>query len=87
MRPKASHYEKYGARHRRARAIVAYRVEAGLAICSRCGEPIEPGSLWDLDHLDGGARGEYLGPSHASCNRRTSIAGPSARPRRTSRDW
>jgi hypothetical protein len=50
------------------RARFAPLVAAGKAKCARCGEAIEPGSEWALDHRDDG-RG-YLGPSHASCNAR-----------------
>ena len=43
-------------------------VQTGTVPCARCGELIEPGSKWQLDHRDDG-RG-WLGPSHASCNAR-----------------
>ena len=43
-------------------------VQSGTCPCVRCGELIEPGSEWHLDHRDDG-RG-WLGPSHAKCNQR-----------------
>jgi hypothetical protein len=43
-------------------------VATGTVNCARCGEMIEPGAKWELDHKDDG-RG-WLGPSHAKCNRR-----------------
>lgn len=42
-------------------------VASGLAVCARCGEPIEAGAAWDLDHSDD--RSGYLAPSHLKCNR------------------
>jgi hypothetical protein len=36
--------------------------------CVLCFEPIEPGQKWDLAHSDD--RRSWLGPAHASCNRR-----------------
>ena len=43
-------------------------VQTGTVTCARCGELIEPGSKWQLDHRNGG-RG-WLGPSHQRCNAR-----------------
>jgi hypothetical protein len=57
----------YGAAHRKLRAGVARVVEAGEAVCARCGRPIRAGEDWDLDHSTD--RTGYLGPSHRSCNR------------------
>jgi len=45
-------------------------VEAGAAVCARCGRPIMPGSAFDLDHTPD--RADNLGVSHPGCNRRTS---------------
>jgi hypothetical protein len=68
----------YGPEHRRIRREVARVVDAGLARCCRCGEPIIPGSKWDLDHTED--RGGYLGPAHRRCNRRAgAIKGNMAR--------
>jgi hypothetical protein len=58
----------YGAAHRTLRAQVARVVEAGQAVCARCGRPILPSEPFDLDH--GPDRSSYLGPSHRRCNRR-----------------
>jgi hypothetical protein len=52
--------------HRKLRKCLAPLVAAGLATCARCGEPIEPGSKWDLGHTDDGLG--YFGPEHAYCN-------------------
>ena len=57
----------YGRHHKRLRAVWARQVEAGQVDCARCGRPISPGQLWDLDHSED--RSGYLGPSHADCNR------------------
>ena len=42
-------------------------VTSGGASCSRCGEPVDPGSVWDLDHVEGSS--EYRGVAHRYCNR------------------
>lgn len=57
----------YDQAHRLMRAQVAHVVEAGRAVCARCGKPIVPGSAWDLGHSDD--RRSWTGPEHASCNR------------------
>jgi hypothetical protein len=58
----------YGWAHQRRRAAFARLVAAGLAICWRCGQPIEPGEPWDLGHDDIDRR-RYRGPEHRRCNR------------------
>jgi hypothetical protein len=72
-------------------------VNAGLARCARCGEPIAPGAPFDLDHADD--RRSYIGVSHRSCNQqagaRMGAAVTNARrradhfepERRVSREW
>lgn len=64
---------KYATRqHREQRAHWKPIVEAGQADCS---EPIclmgdrwiQPGTPWDVSHDPTGT--EYIGPSHATCNR------------------
>jgi hypothetical protein len=62
---------RYGRPHRRIRAKYAAQVPAGLAICWRCGNPIDPKEAWDLGHLDGGGPRQYAGPEHRRCNRST----------------
>ncbi len=60
---------KYGtALHKRVRAELARLVASGGAVCVRCGEPIEPGTLWDVGHDDREPM-YYSGPEHAGCNR------------------
>lgn len=56
----------YGTHHQRLRARWAPKVAAGLVNCARCGEQIQPGQPWHLDHTDD--RRGYYGPSHAACN-------------------
>ena len=68
----------YGHGHRQIRRVWAVKVALGGVECARCGKPIEPGELFDLDHRDDGFG--YLGASHASCNRSTNR-------RTTSRKW
>ena len=68
----ASSQRGYGPDHRRLRQQLAPIVAAGQAICARCGKRIQPGQPWDLDHSDHDRR-RYIGPSHAACNRQTSL--------------
>jgi hypothetical protein len=61
---------RYGRAHRLVRKKYAPMVKAGNAVCARCGKPIAPDELWDLDHDDADPlQRRYLGPSHRSCNR------------------
>jgi len=60
----------YGRRHRQLRAAMEKQVATGLVKCARCGEPIAPGSAWDLGHDDNDRR-RYTGPEHRYCNRAT----------------
>lgn len=72
----AARGDRYGLEHRRARAAWAPHVAAGDVPCARCGEPIAPSAVWDLDHLaDGTSR-----PAHAACNRGARAA-PAPTPR------
>jgi hypothetical protein len=43
----------------------------------------EPGTPWDLGHVDGTERKVYSGPEHRSCNRQTTYH----RLRKVSRRW
>lgn len=69
-RSAAEHNARYGYRHRAIRAALAPDVAAGLVDCARCRERIEPGTPWDLGHVEGSAT-EYAGPMHQACNRDT----------------
>jgi hypothetical protein len=44
---------------------MARLVATGLVRCWRCGQPIEPGSEWDLGHRPG----QPSAPEHSTCNR------------------
>lgn len=56
----------YDTNHQRTRAQWAPLVQTGQVDCWRCGQPIEPGTAWDLGHR---ISTEYGGPEHARCNR------------------
>jgi hypothetical protein len=58
----------YGTAHQALRKQIAAVVDAGGAVCWRCGRPIVPGSPWDLGH-DDHDRSVYRGPEHRVCNR------------------
>ena len=61
----------YGTQHQKLRARMKPIVDAGQVICARCGERIQPGQRWCLDHADTAHAhqvGAYLGASHAWCN-------------------
>jgi hypothetical protein len=72
----------YGTAHQAAGRRLEPLVRAGLAVCARCGEPLEAGEPFDLDHTDD--RTGYLGASHVKCNRG---AVSRDRARRVSRQW
>lgn len=90
--------KKYGWRHQQVRERVRRRVELGGVACARCGEPIVPGSAWDLGHVDGDPT-RYHGAEHRRCNRGARpvklrpetpfMSGPEriGGPRRQSREW
>lgn len=65
--PGATNRNGYGANHQARRRQLAPHVATGEVACARCGQPIQPGQAWDLDHTDD--RTGLLGPSHRSCNR------------------
>lgn len=62
-----SNQRGYGAAHQRTRTTLDIRVQAGLINCARCGQRIQPGQPWHLDH-DDEDKSRYIGPSHARCN-------------------
>jgi hypothetical protein len=80
---------RYRYAHKRLRKRWAPKVRAGKVICARCGEPIGPGELWDLDHDDEDPlQRRYLGPSHRRCNRAVVTHLKEAlAPQRHSREW
>lgn len=63
-----THQRGYGASHARRRRVAKRDVDAGSAVCWRCGEGISPGESWDLGHDDDNRR-RYRGPEHVKCNR------------------
>jgi hypothetical protein len=81
----------YGWNHRVERKRWGLVVQAGYAVCVRCGIPIELGSPFHLDHRDD--RLGYLGVSHAGCNlkaaarRGNTIRRAKYSPRVASREW
>jgi hypothetical protein len=64
----------YGSDHQQLRAQLDPIVMAGHTRCVHpdCGELIKTGDDWDLAHNPN--RTGYLGPMHATCNRRTATA-------------
>lgn len=76
---------KYGYEHKKLRKQWKVLVDTGTVNCARCGKPIEPGALWDLDHVDG-SETEYLGPSCRGCNRATLTHAKESR-QTTGYDW
>ena len=58
----------YGWQHQSRRARWAPLVAAGQVCCMRCGQPIIPGTPWDLGH-DDHDRTVTTGPDHRACNR------------------
>ncbi|MFI0482222.1 hypothetical protein [Actinomadura sp. 9N215] len=82
----------YGWRHQQARRAALARLSADPGQpCSRCGAPMFPGQLLDLDHSED--RAGYLGLAHRRCNRSAGAVKGNARRGRgrakpiTSRDW
>jgi hypothetical protein len=63
----------YGSAHQKRRAELKKLVDRGGVKCYRCGERIQPGQPWDLDHVDhrlAHELGMYGGASHRHCNQR-----------------
>jgi hypothetical protein len=75
----------YGWKHQQLREKWQRSVDAGVATCSRCGYPIEPGEKWHLDHTDD--RQGYYGPAHSSCNVAAANKARAREVRRRSRAW
>jgi hypothetical protein len=79
--PRTTTQRGYGRQHQLERERLRPTVEAGLSVCCRCGERIEPRTAWDLDHTDD--RLSYRGPAHRSCNRQAGARKGNAMRRRT----
>jgi hypothetical protein len=62
------HARGYTNAHAAKRRQLEPLVATGQVNCSRCGQLIEPGEAWHLDHRDD--RRGYLGAAHATCNLR-----------------
>ena len=92
-RKPSRHQRGYGAAHQARRRNLEPYVRSGLAICTRCGQPIQPGDKWHLDHLDDraghlGARPRLLQPRLPAAKTNAIKArkrGPA--PLRWSREW
>ena len=87
-RQPSRHLRGYGSTHDARRRQVKPLVEAGNAVCSRCGDPISPREQWHLDHTDD--RLGYLGVAHVYCNLRAAgikTAKLREKSTRTSRIW
>ena len=80
IRKRRAKNARYGARHHRTKDALRPVVAAGLAVCARCGRPIEPGTPWDLGHDDLDPS-RYAGPEHRLCNQ------TAPHRTRTSRAW
>lgn len=70
----ATHARRYGSRHRALRKQWAAKVALGNVRCCRCHTLIVPGTKWHLDHLPGSDT-EYMGPSHATPEKRCNESG------------
>lgn len=69
-RSKANSYRRgYGPTHQKLRKFWSLQVASGTVACARCGDLIARGQRWDLGH-DDDDRSKYVGPEHATCNRR-----------------
>src|SRR6478672_9896226 len=75
----------YGNQHQKIRKALEPLVATGDMTCARCGEPIRPGTPWDLGH-DDYDRSVWSGPEHRRCNRRTA-ARRKVKRRQWSREW
>jgi hypothetical protein len=71
----------YGTKHHHLRSYFKPLVEAGQAVCWRCGKPIGKGEPWDLGHNDDD-RTRYNGPEHRTCNRGAANKRPARNRRR-----
>jgi hypothetical protein len=60
----------YGAAHQAKRREYQRVVDAGAAECWRCGDPVPPGSEWQLGH-DDDDRSKYRGVECIPCNEGT----------------
>jgi hypothetical protein len=86
----------YGTVHKRERRRWAPKVRAGGVCCWRCGDPILPGAVWDLGHVDDAGRDRGFptrAPEHRACNRATvthlkqRLAAAESPPPTASREW
>lgn len=64
-----------------ARKRLGQLIAVGEAVCSRCGRPVTPGQLWDVDHLIGQDIAPHLiddptnwAVAHRRCNRAAGAA-------------
>ncbi len=75
-----------GRSHQVTRQRLDPTVRAGVVKCCLCGELIEAGQDWDLDHTED--RRGYRGAAHKHCNRSEGARrGNAKRGLRRSRSW
>ena len=87
-RPPTQRERGYGYQHKKLRASLAPRVDAGLIDCWRCGQRIKAGEPWDLGHNED--RTAYRGAECLKCNRATNgreRQNNAPRPVDATRDW
>lgn len=65
----------------RARKLLGQQITLGVAVCSKCGQAVTAGQLWDVDHVVGQDVAPHLiddptnwAVAHRRCNRAAGAA-------------